>query len=170
MIRILGIDPGSISTGYGIIEIKSSSQFICIAHGHIPAREKDISQRLLNIYQKVAEIIRTYQPHEAAIEQVFINQNPQSALKLGQARGAALVAAGEYALPVAEYSPRKIKQSVVGYGAAAKTQVQHMIKALLKMQESPQADAADALAIALCHCYHRQFSLKISKAIQEQTS
>lgn len=163
--RILGIDPGSIRTGYGIIEIKGSAQFTCLTHGHIFARGKDVSMRLLQIHQGLMEVIQIYQPNEAAIEQVFINHNPQTALKLGQARGAALVAAAGYALPLAEYSPRKIKQSVVGYGAAAKAQVQQMIKTLLKMPETPQADAADALAIALCHCYHRQFSLKLAKAL-----
>lgn len=124
-----------------------------------------MGQRLLQIHQALTQVIQTYQPHEAAIEQVFLQNNPQTALKLGQARGVALVAAAGYALPMAEYSPRKIKQSVVGYGAAAKTQVQHMIKTLLKMPEAPQADAADALAIALCHCYHRQFSLKLTGCV-----
>lgn len=161
MTRIIGIDPGSIRTGYGIIQIAGANQFNCLVHGHIPTHGKDMSQRLLQIHQALTELIQTYQPHEAAIEQVFIKDNPQTALKLGQARGAALVATAGYALPLTEYSPRKIKQSVVGYGAAAKTQVQHMIKMLLKMPELPQTDAADALAIALCHCYHRQFSLKL---------
>jgi len=165
MTRILGIDPGSIRTGYGIIEVSGTTRFTCVAHGHIPTRGKDTSQRLLQIHHALIEVIQSYQPGEAAIEQVFLKNNPQTALKLGQARGAALVAAAGYALPVAEYSPRKIKQSVVGYGAAAKTQVQQMIRTLLKMPEAPQADAADALAIALCHCYHRQFSLKIAECV-----
>lgn len=169
MVRILGIDPGSVRTGYGVIEISGAAQFGCLTHGHIYARGGDMSQRLLHIHQELLTIIQTHQPHEVAIEQVFMNQNAQTALKLGQARGVALVAAASYALPLAEYSPRKIKQSVVGYGAAAKTQVQHMIKVLLKMSESPQADAADALAIALCHCYHRQYSLKIAKKLSEIT-
>jgi crossover junction endodeoxyribonuclease RuvC len=155
MTRILGIDPGSIRTGYGIVEISGKNRMTCLTHGYIATQGKDMSQRLLQIYQGLLSVIHSYQPNEAAIEQVFIQQNPQTALKLGQARGAALVAAAQQALPLAEYSPRKIKQSVVGYGAAAKVQVQHMIKALLQMTEAPQADAADALAIALCHCYHR---------------
>lgn len=160
MTKILGIDPGSIRTGYGIIEI-SGSQTHCLAQGYISATGKDTGERLLKIHQALIEIIQTHQPVEAAIEQVFINQNPQTALKLGQARGVALLAAAHYALPLAEYSPRKVKQSVVGYGAAEKPQVQQMIKMLLKLSDLPQADAADALAIALCHCYHRQFSLKL---------
>jgi crossover junction endodeoxyribonuclease RuvC len=160
MTRILGIDPGSIRTGYGIIEIKGSS-CTCIAHGHIHARGDDVAHRLLQIHQGIISVIETYQPNEAAIEQIFMKENVQSALKLGQARGAALVATAQFALPVAEYSPRKIKQSVVGYGAAAKTQVQHMIKTLLKMSDPPQADAADALAVALCHGYHRRISYSV---------
>jgi crossover junction endodeoxyribonuclease RuvC len=160
MTKILGIDPGSIRTGYGIVEI-NGSKIHCVAQGYISATGKDMGERLLKIHQALIEVIQAYQPAEAAIEQVFINQNPQTALKLGQARGVALLAAANYALPLAEYSPRKVKQSVVGYGAADKSQVQQMIKTLLKLSELPQADAADALAIALCHCYHRQFALKI---------
>jgi crossover junction endodeoxyribonuclease RuvC len=159
--KILGIDPGSNRTGYGIVEIVSPSRFLYVTHGHILVRNQDVNIKLFQIYQKIAEIIRCYQPEEVAIEQVFVHNNPQSALKLGQARGAALTAAGEYGLSLAEYSPRKIKQSVVGYGNAAKSQVQLMIKTLLKMPALPQEDAADALAVALCHCYHRQFSLKL---------
>ncbi len=161
MTRILGIDPGSIRTGYGIIEIQRNHQ-ICLTHGYIPTKGNDLGQRLLQIYQAIIELIQTYQPHEAAIEQVFMQENVQSALKLGQARGVAIVATAQYALPMAEYSARKIKQSVVGYGAAAKTQVQHMIKTLLKMSEAPQADAADALAVALCHSFHRQVAAKLA--------
>jgi crossover junction endodeoxyribonuclease RuvC len=154
-IRILGIDPGSRRTGYGVIQSKGSA-ISCLAHGYIAANEEEVSQRLWRIQQGLITVIQEFLPEEAAIEQVFVKQNPQTALKLGQARGVALAAVAGYALPLAEYSPRKIKQSVVGYGAAAKTQVQHMIKILLKMAEHPQADAADALAIALCHCYHRR--------------
>ncbi len=154
MIRILGIDPGSRRTGYGVIEIEKSKS-TWIAHGHIATEAQDVSQRLWKINQKLCEIIQEYLPHEAAIEQVFMSQNPQSALKLGQARGAALVAVAHYALPVAEYSPRQIKQAVAGYGAAEKTQVQYMIKLILGLKTTIQADAADALAIAICHSHYR---------------
>lgn len=160
MTRILGIDPGSIRTGYGIIEVKGAELW-CAAQGYISAHGEDMGARLRQIHQQLTDIIHTYQPTEAAIEQVFIKQNPQTALKLGQARGVALLTAANYALPMAEYSARKIKQSVVGYGAAAKPQVQQMIKTLLKLPELPQVDAADALAIALCHCYHSQFFRKM---------
>jgi len=160
--RILGIDPGSVRTGYGVIETRGSSQLTCLAQGYIPTHGQEINQKLLQIYQSLKEIIEAFNPHEAAIEQVFVKDNPQTALKLGQARGVALMATA--GLPLTEYSARKVKQSVVGYGAAAKTQVQQMIKNLLKMTEIPQADAADALAIAVCHCYHRQFSSLIARA------
>lgn len=168
MIRILGIDPGSRRTGFGIIELDGTHQPSYVTHGHIPSNNNDVSQRLLQIYQALREIIQSFQPHELAIEQIFMSQNPQSALKLGQARGAALVATASYALPLAEYSARQIKQAVVGYGAAAKQQVQHMVKAMLKMQQPLQADAADALAIAICHCHHRQYSRKLMASIKEK--
>lgn len=160
MTKILGIDPGSIRTGYGVIEI-SGSRVSWVTHGHIAANGQETGERLLKIFQGLIEIIQTHQPVEVAVEQVFMHQNPQSALKLGQARGIALLAAAHYALPLAEYSPRKIKQSVTGYGAAGKPQVQQMIQTLLKLPAIPQVDASDALAIALCHCYHRQFHLKL---------
>ncbi len=163
MTRILGIDPGSMRTGFGVIEIVANNSTICITHGFVANLAKaDTGERLLNIHRSLINLIETHQPHEVSIEQVFMNNNAQSALKLGQARGVALVAAAQFGLPIYEYSPRTIKQSVAGYGAAEKNQIQHMIKLLLKMPESPQSDAADALAAALCHCHHRQFSLKIN--------
>lgn len=162
MTRIMGIDPGSIRTGFGIVEIGRNNNTVCLHHGYISALEKhDAGERLLNIHRSLIHLLETYQPHEVSIEQVFMNRNVQSALKLGQARGVALVAVAQFGLPVFEYSPRTIKKSVAGYGAAEKNQIQHMIKLLLKMAEFPQTDAADALAAALCHCHHRQFSLKI---------
>ncbi len=154
MMRILGIDPGSRHTGYGVIEFDKRSP-TWIAHGKISTRGDDISQRLLQIHQGLTEVIHEYRPQEVAIEQIFMSQNPQSALKLGQARGAAMVAVANYALPLAEYSPRQIKQTVAGYGAAEKTQIQYMIKLILKLNAAVQADAADALAIAICHSHFR---------------
>jgi len=163
---ILGIDPGSRCTGYGIIWVEGSRQGL-VHHGFIRCQQKSLGQRLHRIYQHLTEVIQQYQPHEAAIEQVFTFLNPQAALKLGQARGAALTAVAQYALSTAEYSAREIKKSVVGYGAAQKTQVQHMVRSLLKLTETPQADAADALAIALCHANHRQLQQKLSKGIPQ---
>lgn len=147
---ILGIDPGSRITGYGVIRVEcQKTQYI--ASGCIRTSGDTVSQRLQQIFHGIREIMSQYPPHEVAIEQIFMHQNPNSALKLGQARGAAMVAASHDGLSVFEYSARQIKQAVVGYGAAQKTQVQHMVKTLLNLSGIPQADAADALAVAICH-------------------
>lgn len=157
---ILGIDPGSRITGYGIIKITGTKPAY-VASGCIRIGEHPLNKRLQYIYTGLSEIIQSYQPHEAAIEQIFMHQNAGSALKLGQARGAAIVAVAER--PLAEYSARQIKQSVVGYGAARKEQVQQMVQVLLNLSGVPQADAADALAVAICHAHSRQgLSSKIS--------
>lgn len=154
---IIGIDPGSRKTGYGIIR-QAGNQSIYIASGYIALTSTDTSERLRKIFHELQKIIQQFQPQEAAIEQIFMHQNPNSALKLGQARGVAIVALG---LPVAEYSARQVKQSVVGYGAASKDQVQHMVKQLLNLRETLQADEADALAIALCHAHTQSGAKKI---------
>jgi crossover junction endodeoxyribonuclease RuvC len=172
---ILGIDPGSRITGYGVIE-KNGRQLTYLGSGCIKAysakkdEEDDFSQRLQTIFAGVSELIIQFKPELFAIEQVFMGVNPGGALKLGQARGAAIVAATNNSLAVAEYSARQIKQSVVGTGAADKTQVQHMVKSILKLPGTPQADAADALAVALCHA-HSHDSLdkmagKVSKVVR----
>lgn len=154
MTVIIGIDPGSRITGYGVIRVEGNQSFY-LASGCIQLSSEQPAERLQKIFSGLQEIIHLFQPHEAAIEQVFMHENPGSALKLGQARGAAIVA---FTIPVAEYSARQVKQSVVGYGAAKKEQVQHMVGRLLNLTERLQADAADALAIALCHA-HTRFSL-----------
>jgi crossover junction endodeoxyribonuclease RuvC len=148
---IIGIDPGSRMTGYGIIRLLGN-QSHHVASGCIRVTADHVSSKLLQIFTDLREIIAQYQPMEAAIEQIFMHQNPMSALKLGQARGAAMVA---LALPVAEYSARQVKQSIVGHGAAKKEQVQHMVKRLLNLSGKLQADTADALAVALCHAHSR---------------
>lgn len=155
MTRILGIDPGSRVTGFGIIEtrIRNASY---IASGCIRVPDGDIPARLKAIFTEVTGLIATYCPDEIAIETVFMNRNPDSALKLGQAQGAAICAAVTQSLPVSEYTPAQIKQGIVGKGNADKVQVQHMVRALLELDGNPQSDAADALAVALCHMHHRQ--------------
>jgi crossover junction endodeoxyribonuclease RuvC len=150
---ILGIDPGSIKTGFGLIQ-SDGNQHKYIASGCIRIAGKDFPKRLQQIFTDITEIIKTYQPHKAAIEQVFMHINANSALKLGQARGAAITALVAQNLPVAEYSARQIKQAIVGYGAATKTQIQHMVKKLLNLKGEIAEDAADALAIALCHAHN----------------
>jgi crossover junction endodeoxyribonuclease RuvC len=154
MIRILGIDPGSRITGYGIIETQGSRHTHCI-NGCIRLPSTNFPERLRLIFEALSEIIEIHQPHEVAIEQVFVNRNPAAALKLGQARGAAICAAVTRRLSVAEYSPREVKLAVVGSGAADKVQVQHMVRVLLSLDTTPTPDAADALGIALCHSHTR---------------
>lgn len=155
MTIILGIDPGSRVTGYGLIrEVNQTMEYIdsgCIR----TSPDMELSQKLLQIYDGVCQLMDSYSPSEVAIEQVFMHENPGSALKLGHARGVAMVAAASHRVKVFEYSPREIKQSVVGYGAAQKLQVNHMVVQLLTLSRSPQSDAADALAIAICHSHLR---------------
>ncbi|MDH5230158.1 MAG: crossover junction endodeoxyribonuclease RuvC [Gammaproteobacteria bacterium] len=159
---ILGIDPGSRKTGYGLI-VTHKNQYRYLDSGHIKTQSDDFSRRLGEIFNCVGEIIQQFGPQEVAIEQVFVKHNISSALKLGQARGAAICACVNADLPVYEYSPASVKQAVVGKGNANKTQVQHMITALLKLQQTPQEDAADALAIALCHAQSRGLRQKLQQ-------
>ncbi|PHS64267.1 MAG: crossover junction endodeoxyribonuclease RuvC [Thalassobium sp.] len=164
---ILGIDPGSRITGFGVIR-RTGQKIEYIVSGCIRTGEGELSGRLKKIYDGVSELITTYQPEQFAIEQVFMGKNADSALKLGQARGVAIVAAVQQGLPVAEYAPRTIKQAVVGKGGAAKEQVQHMVQYLLKLPGIPQADAADALAIAICHA-HTSASLMAQAGVKGVT-
>lgn len=152
MTVIIGIDPGSRRTGYGVIRLEGN-RHIHIASGFLDLTVYPTAERLRKIYLGVQEIIMKYNPHEAAIEQVFMHENPSSALKLGQARGAAIVAFD--IIPVAEYSAREVKKSVVGHGAAKKEQVQYMVQRLLNLSGGLQPDTADALAVALCHAHAR---------------
>jgi len=158
---ILGIDPGSRITGYGVIR-QVGGKFEYLGSGCIRLQGDELAPRLQQIFNGVSEIINQFQPTGFAIEQVFMAKNPDSALKLGQARGVAIVAATNNNLPVAEYSARQIKQAVVGKGSADKTQVQHMVTHLLKLSATPQADAADALAVALCHSNTQQSLIRMS--------
>lgn len=153
--RILGLDPGSRHTGFGIVECRGSEAHY-IASGAISTTETHFAHRLQQIFHRVGELVTEYRPSEIAIERVFVNKNVDSALKLGQARGAALCGVFASAAEVFEYSPREVKMAVVGSGGADKRQVQHMVRALLKVQGKMTADAADALAIALCHLHGRQ--------------
>jgi len=153
--RILGIDPGSRITGYGVIELQGR-RAVYLGSGCVRVETETFPERLRAIFDGVGEVVAEYQPNEIAIEKVFVQRNVDSALKLGQARGAALCAVMNRALPIAEYSPAEIKKALVGRGGAGKQQVQHMVKTLLQLIESPATDAADALACALCHSHTRQ--------------
>ena len=154
MAIILGIDPGSRITGFGVINAVGHN-LEYVASGCIRISEPELPEKLGQIFSGVNELIETYCPQEFAIEQVFMGKNADSALKLGQARGVAIVAAVQHQLPVFEYAARSVKQAVVGKGGAEKTQVQQMVQLLLKLPGRPQADAADALAIAITHAHTR---------------
>jgi len=152
--RILGIDPGSRKTGFGIIDAEGDRATV-VHQGVIEAGGGEFTERLGLIFNGIRELIGEFQPDEAAVETVFVSHNASSAIKLGQARGAAISAAIAGGVPVAEYSPRSVKQAIVGRGAADKVQVQHMVRVLLGLRETPREDAADALAVALCHHHTR---------------
>lgn len=147
---VLGIDPGSRITGYGLVDL-ADGRMAYVASGCIRTKRGDFTHRLADIYLGIETLIGEYSPGEVAIEEVFLAKNAQSALKLGQARGAAIAAAVAGDVPVYEYAARFVKQAVVGTGRASKVQVQHMVTALLSLSAVPVSDAADALAIALCH-------------------
>lgn len=155
MTIILGIDPGSRLTGYGIIKENEKRQCHYIDSGCIRTSEGELSSKLLQIFNGICQLMDAFHPDEVAIEQVFMHTNPSSALKLGHARGVAMVACASHRVSVAEYSPRAIKQALVGYGAAEKEQVKHMVMSILMLSSPPQADASDALAIAICHSHMR---------------
>lgn len=152
-IRILGVDPGLGVTGYGLVE-KDGSALVYVASGRIRSNGTEpLAERLAAILSGLGEVIDRYQPLEVAVEKVFVNVNPQSTLLLGQARGAAICAAVVARLPVSEYTALQVKQAVVGQGHARKEQVQEMVKRLLRLPGHPSADAADALACAICHAH-----------------
>jgi crossover junction endodeoxyribonuclease RuvC len=155
-VRILGIDPGSQRTGIGIIEVDESGRSRHVFNTALQLLGNDtFSSRLKQIFDEVSAIIEEYVPQEAAVERVFMARNPDSALKLGQARGAAICAVVNRGISISEYAAREVKQSVVGTGSGDKTQVQHMVCVLLNLSGRLQADAADALAIALTHAHTR---------------
>jgi len=147
---ILGIDPGSRCTGYGLID-NQLNRISYMHSGYFKIQGDNIAQRLGQIFQHIDDLIRQYQPQQMGIERVFMHRNADSALKLGQARGAAICAAHLAGLEIAEYAPREIKQAIVGTGAATKDQVQHMVRRLLSLRQPLQADESDGLAIAICH-------------------
>jgi crossover junction endodeoxyribonuclease RuvC len=153
--RVLGIDCGTQFTGYGVVELRSDAKLICITCGAIKLSPRDpLCERLATIFERLGEIIREHHPDNVAIEEIFYAVNVKSALKLGQVRGVAMLAASSVGLQVSEYAPLTIKSAVVGYGRAEKQQVQHMVTRLLSLAEIPESpDAADALAIAICHLH-----------------
>ena len=156
MIRIIGIDPGLRNTGWGVIE-QEGPRLIYIADGSVHSEaDRPLAERLLQIHQQLLEVLRSFSPDEAAIEETFVNRDARATLKLGQARGAVMLAPASLAIPVCEYAPNVIKKSVVGAGHADKDQVKHMVKILLPKAQLNSADSIDALAIAICHAHHRR--------------
>jgi crossover junction endodeoxyribonuclease RuvC len=162
--RILGIDPGSSVTGYGVVELvkpekRLDAELVHLAHGTLrPPRNAPLALRLAAIQAGLAQVIEDHSPDLAVVEQVFVSSSPRSALILGHARGVALAAAAAAGLPVEEYSAREIKQAVVGSGAAAKAEVQAMVKRILRLEARPSQDAADALAAAICRAHRGRFA------------
>ncbi len=155
LVKILGLDPSLSSTGWGIIEAQNN-RLTYIADGFIPTDAKlPIEQRLTTIYQTLCDVIKTYAPQEAAIEQTFLNSNPTTSLKLSMARGVVILSAGSFGLPLSEYEPTKVKKATVGVGRAEKSQVETMVKILLPGVKPKNNDSSDALAIAITHAHYR---------------
>ncbi|HUI46198.1 MAG TPA: crossover junction endodeoxyribonuclease RuvC [Nitrospirota bacterium] len=152
--RVLGIDPGTLTSGYGIVAEENHKLFHVASGGISPSAKQPFPKRLKKIYEELEKIIEKYRPHVVVVEDLFVSKNIKSALKLGHARGVAILAAMNAGLPVFEYAPLEVKQAVVGHGKAEKKQVQLMVKTLLDLQKVPHpADAADALAAAICHIH-----------------
>ncbi len=166
MVRILGIDPGSRITGYGVVDV-TGQQLVHVCNGCIRTSGDDLSARLFEIHTAILALVAEHKPQEVAIEKVFVSRNPGSALKLGQARGAAIVAAAREGAPLFEYSPNEIKQAITGRGHAEKQQIQHMVKILLALTARPPSDAADALAVAICHGNTREAKARLAKAREQ---
>ena len=164
--RVLGIDCGTEYTGYGVVELCPDQQLLCLTCGAIKLSPREpLARRLARIFEVLGDVIREHHPADVAIEEIFYAVNVKSALKLGQVRGVAMLAASSAGLEVAEYAPLSIKSAVVGYGRAEKHQVQQMVKLLLNLEEIPESpDAADALAIAICHL-HTHATLERQQAV-----
>jgi crossover junction endodeoxyribonuclease RuvC len=164
MMRVLGLDPGLTRTGWGVIEI-DANRLTYVADGVVESGvEHALATRLAILFDGIAAVIAEHRPEEAAVEETFVNTNGQSTLKLGHARGVALLAPARAGLPVAEYAARLVKKSVVGTGRAEKTQVAHMVRCLLPGARIAGADAADALAVAICHAHHRRLNTVLAQA------
>ena len=164
--RILGIDPGSRATGYGVID-KEGNRLIHVDNGVIPTgSDAPLSDRLGIIYRELSQVIDRYRPAAMAVEQIFLAKNALSALKLGHARGVALLAGVHHDLAVFEYTALQVKSAVVGYGRAGKGQIQEMVKILLKLPEIAQEDASDALAVAICHAHSASLNHRVAAALR----
>lgn len=161
--KVIGLDPGSLKTGWGIVE-KTDRGLTLVEAGVIaPPRGEELPRRLVSIHEQLSQLLRRHRPDAACVEKIFHAANSHSLTQLAQARGVALLAAAQCAIPICEYSPNEVKQAVVGYGKAAKEQVQTMVRHLLPGFASPGFDASDALALALCHLQGRSVADKIQQ-------
>ena len=167
--RVLGIDPGLRNMGWGIIDV-DGPRLRHVANGICHSAGLDLSKRLLSLHAELTEVIRQYTPDAAAVEQTFVNKDAVATLKLGQARGIALLAPAQAGLAIGEYAPNAVKKAVVGVGHADKKQIEHMVKLQLPGVQIAGADAADALAIAICHSHHLQSANTLSKALQKASA
>lgn len=162
--RLIGVDPGLRATGWGVVEAVDN-RLSHVADGVVKIDDRlDLASRLVAIHDGLSDVIARYQPEEAAIEETFVNKNPRSTLKLGQARGVALLVPARAGLPVAEYPPNLIKKTLVGAGHAGKQQIQMMVRVLLPGCDIATPDAADALAVAICHAHHRETAVRLAMA------
>lgn len=168
-VRVLGIDPGSQSTGFGVVDA-AGPRLTYVASGVIRTQSGEFAARLCEIFTCVRRVVAQYRPHEIAIERVFVNRNPDSALKLGQARGAAICGTVDANAEVFEYATRQIKQAVVGSGSAEKAQVQLMMRSLLKLDGPVASDAADALAAAVCHALRGRVRTSLTEAVAKRAA
>lgn len=161
--RVLGIDPGLRNMGWGVIEV-DGSRMSHLGNGVCTSEGKDLSLRLLSLHRQLTEVLERFRPDTAAVEQTFVNKDGAGTLKLGQARGIALLVPAQAGLEVGEYAPNKVKKTIVGVGHAAKEQIQHMVKLQLPGVVLNGPDAADALAIAMCHAHYTRSSQRMEKA------
>lgn len=163
--RVIGIDPGLRRMGWGVVE-GENGRLRHIANGTCLGQGDSLAERLLSLHSGLTEVLKTHSPDQAAVEQTFVNRDGAATLKLGQARGVALLVPAQFGLPVAEYAPNTVKKTVVGVGHAAKGQIDHMVRLTLPGAVPEGADAADALAIALCHMFHARTTGRLDAALQ----
>ena len=164
--RLIGLDPGLRNTGWGIIDVQGNN-LSHVANGDISSQpDKNLAVRLKELYDGITRVISKYKPEEAAVEETFVNKNAVSTLKLGQARGIALLAPAKARLHVSEYPPNLVKKTIVGSGHATKEQIQMMVRTLLPLTNPVSPDAADALAVSICHAHHRETIARIGKQLE----
>ena len=156
---VIGIDPGTAITGYGLVREEKNGDLSVVGYGVIETPAKmPMPERLLNLYRQLKDITLLHRPDSGAVEKLFFQKNVRTAISVGQGRGVAILALAEAEMPIAEYSPNEIKQSIAGYGGADKAQMQYMVKAVLNLEETPKPDdAADALAVAICHIHSSRY-------------